>query len=105
MPPGCVRGRASTAGSAGGGVPHDGGRAGWPGDRVRVERADGVVVEAAAVTTAKRGERPCTAPYRRKYPERTCACGAKFRPSVYNQVRCDECVKDKHAKRVGGMRL
>jgi len=105
MPPGCVRGRASTAGIAGGGVPHDGRRAAGLRHRVRVERVHALVVEADAVTTAKRGERPCTAPFRRKYPERTCSCGREFSPKVYNQTNCDECVRDKHAKRVGGMRL
>lgn len=49
--------------------------------------------------------RPSVAPFKRRYPKRKCGCGREFEPSVYNQVRCDQCVNDRHAKRVGGMRL
>lgn len=49
--------------------------------------------------------RPSVAPFKRRYPERQCKCGRTFEPTVYNQVDCHECVNEKHAKRVGGMRL
>lgn len=48
--------------------------------------------------------RPSVVPFKRKYPARTCKCGKVFEPTVYNQANCDECVNEKHAKRIGGMR-
>lgn len=90
--------RAVATGAPSKGGPHDR-RAAGVGGRLRLVRADDLVVEAAAVS------RPAVSLFKRKYAERLCRkCGQSFRPAVYNQMDCGKCVDDKRAKRIEGMR-